>query len=95
MLYALLPAPGRGATPLEADATEMGNLREDGVLRCAPRQVWGGVGRLLDSRGELRMFFPHCLAVAAPVLLFRLKREGFSRCSVEASPEGLLVRGSR
>ena len=65
------------------------------VLRCAPRQIRGGMGRLLNSRGELRLFFPNCLAIAAPVLLFRLKREGFSRCFVEASDRGLLVRGMR
>ena len=67
----------------------------DGALRCDPRRIRCGMGRLLDSRGELRLFFPRCLAIAAPVLLFRLKREGFSRCSVEASRQGLLVRGRR
>lgn len=67
----------------------------EGALRCTPRLVRDGLGRLLDSRGELRLFFPRCLAIAAPVLLFRLKREGFSRCSVAVSDQGLLVRGRR
>lgn len=67
----------------------------EGARCCTPRQIRGGVDRLLNSQGELRLFFPDCLAIAAPVLLFRLKREGFSRCSVEASEQGLLLRGRR
>ena len=78
---------------VELEGAAAGEL--DGALRCDPRRIRGGMGRLLDSRGELRLFFPGCLAIAAPVILFRLKREGFSRCSVEASPQGLLVRGWR
>ena len=85
MFFALLPAQGAGNSPGEAD----------GALRCTPRQIRGGMNRLLNSRGELRLFFPGCLAIAAPVLLFRLKREGFSNCTVESSKRGLLVRGRR
>ena len=83
--YALLPSEGGGADPAGAGA----------VRRCEPRQIRGGMGRFLDSAGELRLFFPDCLALAAPFILFRLKREGFSRCSVEVSERGLLVRGRR
>jgi hypothetical protein len=53
------------------------------------------MARFLDSRGELRLFFPDSLALAAPFLLFRLKREGFSRCLVQASHRGLYVQGRR
>jgi hypothetical protein len=53
------------------------------------------MGRFLDGRGELLLFFADCLAPAAPFILFRLKREGFSRCSVEVTKRGLLVRGRR
>lgn len=93
---------GPGSTPprdcdktasIELDGRATREL--DGALSCDPRRIRGGMGRLLDSRGELRLYFPGCLAIAAPVILFRLKREGFSRCSVEASPQGLRVRGRR
>lgn len=70
-------------------------LEVEGARLCTPRQIRGGVDRLLNGKGELCLFFPDCLAIAAPVLLFRLKREGFSRCSVEASDQGLLLRGRR
>jgi len=65
------------------------------VERCEPEDIRGGMAHLANSRGELRLLFPGCLAIAAPALLFRLKREGFSRCTVAASKEGLLVQGMR
>ncbi len=83
--YALLPSTGGDAEP--AGRKE--------VLRCEPRQMRGGMGRFLDDAGELRLFFPDSLPIAAPFILFRLKREGFSRCSVHASHQGLLVQGRR
>lgn len=81
------PAGGKGGVPASPGPA--------GALRCTPRQIRGGMGRLLDSGGELRILFPRCLAIAAPVLLFRLKREGFSGCSVRVWDRGLLVRGRR
>ena len=83
--YAVLPSTGGKAEP-----TVIGEVR-----RCEPRQVRGGMGLFLDATGELRLFFPRCLAIAAPFILFRLKREGFSSCSVTASDQGLLVQGRR
>ena len=65
------------------------------MLRCEPRQIRGGMERLINSQGELRLFFPDCLAIAAPLLLFRLKREGFSCCLVQVADHGLLVLGRR
>lgn len=86
MLYAALPKGGTAAqAPPEAGAVRL----------CAPRQIRGGMDRLVDDRGELRLFFPDCRAPAAPFILFRLKREGFSRCSVQVSNRGLQVRGRR
>ena len=90
MLFALLPAANNRAAALVASRVE-----SDGEVRCAPRQIRGGMPRPVNSRGELRLFFPGCLAIAAPLVLFRLKREGFSRCSVEASEQGLVVLGWR
>jgi hypothetical protein len=85
VLFALLPPTGAGTPPPE----------EAGVRRCGPREVRGGLDRLLNSTGELELYFPGCLALAAPALLFRLKRQGFSRCSVKASDQGLVVRAMR
>jgi hypothetical protein len=85
VLFALLPPTGAGTTPPE----------EAVVLRCGPREVRSGLQRHLNSTGELHLFFPDCLALAAPALLFRLKRQGFSRCSVQASDRGLVVRAMR
>lgn len=100
--FALFRATGAAELPA-APACELPGQAKSGrassgaaePLSCTPRQIKGGVGRLVNSQGELRLFFPGCLAIAAPLILFRLKREGFSRCSVEASDQGLLVRGRR
>lgn len=85
MWLALLPSTGGAAQP-----TAAGEVRE-----CEPEEIRGGMGRFLDRSGELRLFIRRCRPIAAPFLLFRLKREGFSRCSVEAGAEGLLVRARR
>jgi hypothetical protein len=92
-LFALLPPKAAGSAAAKSVAATPPEV--DGALRCAPRQIRGGMGRLLDGQGELRLFFPECLGIAAPVLLFRLKREGFSRCVVEATNRGLFLRGRR
>lgn len=50
---------------------------------------------LLKPDLSLEIFFPACHRAAAPFVLFRLKREGYSRCTAVASAEGLLVRAVR
>lgn len=47
------------------------------------------------SGGRLALFFPDCAAAAAPFVMFRLKREGFSGCRASATREGLLVDALR
>jgi hypothetical protein len=85
MLYALLPvAGGAPAAPAETGKTK----------RCMPREV-RGMQRFLNPRGELQLFFPDCLPIAAPFILFRLKRQGFSGCLVQAVEGGLRVQGRR
>jgi hypothetical protein len=93
MLSALLPPVAAKTATLKATASVRREV--EGARCCAPGQIRGGRDRHLNSEGELRLFFPDCLAVAAPLVLFRLKREGFSRCSVKVSDQGLLVRGRR
>jgi hypothetical protein len=69
-------------------------INEHAPTACEPREV-GSLHRHLDSRGHFRVVFPNCLPAAAPFVLFRLKRQGYSRCTVQVSGEGLLVEGDR
>jgi len=47
------------------------------------------------SDGSLELLFRDALSIAAPFLLFRLKRTGFSACRVHRVPEGLLLSARR
>lgn len=53
------------------------------------------LNRAINGEGELRLLFPGCFALAAPSLLFRLKRNGFSNCRVLSTAEGLLLTATR
>jgi hypothetical protein len=53
------------------------------------------LSRAMDSTGSIRLFLPGCLSAAAPCLLFRLKRSGYSACRATISPDGLLLSASR
>jgi hypothetical protein len=92
-LFALLPPLTAGAVAPQGGTAAPRKV--EGAHCCTPSQMRGGRDRLLNSQGELRLFFADCLAIAAPLVLFRLKREGFSRCSVEVVHRGLLVSGRR
>jgi hypothetical protein len=54
-----------------------------------------GLDSAVGSDGKLALFFPGCAALAAPFLLFRLKREGYSGCRAIATNDGLLVDATR
>jgi hypothetical protein len=45
--------------------------------------------------GLLKIFFPGVFPLAAPFLLYRLKRTGFSGCRVTVTDGGLLVTARR
>jgi hypothetical protein len=90
MLYALWPRGRSGAAGVAAEIPAAG-----GIVSLTPRQIRGGVERYLDSSGELHLLFEDCLPMAAPCLLFRLKREGYSCCRVKVLAGGLLVEGRR
>jgi hypothetical protein len=45
--------------------------------------------------GNLSIHFPGCLAAAAPFLLFRLKRTGFSACRAVVTSSGLTLTARR
>ncbi len=51
--------------------------------------------RATGDDGKLALFFPGCTAAAAPFLLFRLKREGYSGCRATATGTGLLLDATR
>jgi hypothetical protein len=51
--------------------------------------------RAVNHYKELRLIIPGCFALAAPLLLFRLKRRGFSNSRAVMTDEGLLVAASR
>jgi len=53
------------------------------------------MGRFTDSDGSLAILFRDALSIAAPFLLFRLKRTGFSACRIMKVPEGLLLTAKR
>ena len=53
------------------------------------------LSRYVHNDGKLLLFLPGCQALAAPFVLFRLKREGYSNCTVTATADGLLVEAKR
>jgi hypothetical protein len=55
----------------------------------------GELSRGVDRHGEMKLLFPGCLPFAAPFLLFRLKRSGFSNCRAVMTGEGLLLTAIR
>jgi hypothetical protein len=91
--YSLWPAGGtaavssRGAASLAAGPLSVSAKEVAGILR--------NLDQALDTNGRLHLHFPAAAAIAAPLLLFRLKRSGFSACRVLAGPDGLTVIASR
>lgn len=49
----------------------------------------------LDNKGTLDVKIPGCHLLAAPFILFRLKREGFSDCQAIHENGGLTIRARR
>ncbi len=93
ILYALIPLrraeAGRNGTAVEISEGRIIVDYED------IRFYLGDMNRGITSRGELRLLIPGCFALAAPFLLFRLKREGFSNSRAQATGEGLFLSATR
>jgi hypothetical protein len=65
------------------------------VPPAAFSSVMGHLERYLDQQGELQLLFPNTLSPVAGVLLFRLKRHGFSNGRVVRTTNGLLLTAIR
>lgn len=88
---ALFPGQKRGKPPCAPSPL-------DGFISLSPGDIpfyLADLRQSLDHEGRLALFFPGCLAAAAPFLLFRLKRTGFSRCRVKITDKGLFLTACR
>jgi hypothetical protein len=61
------------------------------AIRFHLSDICGGI----DRHSEIRLLFPGCYAMAAPFLLYRLKRSGFSGSRALMTGEGLLLTALR
>ena len=91
-LYALLP-PRKRTTPSPILITSSTLPTE--VSSQALRWALADLSQHVRTDGTLALFFPGCLAPAAPFLLFHLKRRGFSSCRATTAPGGLLLAATR
>ena len=90
----------RSLVPLRSGHVPTGEaaVAASGYLPVPPREIgWylTNLGRVVGADGRLALFFPGCRAPAAPFVLYRLKREGYSGCTATATPDGLLVNAAR
>ncbi len=53
------------------------------------------IGTFADRNGSLAILFQDAASIAAPFLLFRLKRTGYSSCRVAREAGGLLLTARR
>jgi hypothetical protein len=86
IVNSLFPAKGKGAPPgAVPGAVPPGSI---------PRYL-ADLGTPVGNDGKPALFLPGCMPLAAPFLLFRLKREGYSSCRATASRDGLLIEARR
>jgi hypothetical protein len=71
---------------------------EGSTIRIAPAEFSAALSelnRLLRPDGTLELLFEKALLPAAPFLLFRLKRSGFSGCRAVTTDDGILLTALR
>ena len=86
----LFPADGIGIQVTRTSPSSSRALLPASLFVCCanPRQF-------ADSTGEFDLFVPGAFMPAAPFVLFRLKRWGFSGCRVEVEGGGLRLVARR
>ena len=92
--YSLFPPRPENAW-YNRKATAEPPLRHIAVRGDNVRFYLADLNRSINREGELRLLFPGCFALAAPLLLFRLKRNGFSNCRALLTAEGVFISASR
>ncbi len=60
-----------------------------------PEGIRAAIGSLCSADRSLALQFSHAYSIAAPFLLFRLKRLGYSNCRVIVTQGGLRVFADR
>lgn len=94
---ALFPHTQTGGAPNWNSARQLGPAPrgfspvEPGDIPC----ILADPSQAVTDDGMLALFFPGCPAAAAPFLLFRLKRLGYSRCCVQVVQGGLTLTARR
>jgi hypothetical protein len=91
ILAALFPRSGAPFVPLET----VGDKECRFVPPAAFSSVMGHLDLYLDQQRELQLFFPNTFTPVAGLLLFRLKRHGFSNARVVKTANGLLLTAIR
>ncbi len=97
VLNALWPPTKTGSAPVQNAARHLPSAPPEftPVVPADIPLILADPGQAVTSGGELSLFFPGCPALAAPFLLFRLKRLGFSRCRARVLPDGLALIAKR
>jgi len=93
-VYALFP-PCRESCVQPGVDRALSQIPHVALTRGNIRYYLADINRAADQQGEITLFFPGCFAFAAPSLLFRLKRSGFSNCRISMMGEGLLLSATR
>jgi len=89
--YALFPQTAdRCISPPAGSENQSRNITAAEIAKTL-----ANLDRYTDSNGSLELLFNDAFSIAAPFLLFRLKRTGFSACRVQRVPEGLLLSARR
>lgn len=91
--YALSPSAAAGATPATTVVTEGMTIHIIPADQFAA--ALASIDTLAASDGTIALLFAEATSAAAPFLLFRLKRTGFSACRVTRNKEGLLLTARR
>jgi hypothetical protein len=96
VLYALFPRKiGNGGPPKTAVANFALPPARQGQVGMDIHRYLADLNRTVNPKGGVDLFLPECLPLAAPFLLFRLKREGYSRCRASISGGGLHIHACR